>query len=253
MVCLVSGFLVGVICVKKTTQLRKLLEKGMKGELIVIPEANDVMMARNVEANGFKAVYMTGYGLTVNFFGIPSTRLLTLSERAYQACRYAYAVDIPIIADGDIGYGNYISIKLAVQEFETSGVAAIQIDDKEFYPTHDALSGSDLIGAGIMVEKIQTAVAARRDKDFVIVACTYAKPSLGVEEVIKRVNLYQKAGADVLAIGCEESIKKLGCLLDFKLPVMALVLGKSRNLSLTVEELQLQGYCLAVVDVNKKH
>ena len=232
---------------KATTQLRKLLEKGRKGKILVAPGAHDALSARLVEAAGFPAVYLTGYGAAASLLGQPDVGLLTLSEMAYQARRFAEAVNIPVIADGDTGFGNVVNVQRAVREYEAAGVAAIQLEDQVAPKKCGHMLGREVVPAEEMVGKIQAAVAARRDKDFVILARTDARTNHGIEEAIRRGKLYEKAGADVLFIESPESEKEMKMITgSFQVPVLANMLEKGRTPLKSVSELQQIGYDLVI-------
>jgi carboxyvinyl-carboxyphosphonate phosphorylmutase len=233
--------------VKATTQLRQLLEKSKKGEILVAPGAHDALSARLVEAAGFNAVYMTGYGASASLLGRPDVGLLTLSEMANQAHRFASAVSIPVIADGDTGFGNAINVQRAVREYEAAGVAAIQLEDQVAPKKCGHMLGREIISAEEMVGKIQAAVEARQDPDFVILARTDARTNHGIEEAIRRGKMYEEAGADVLFIESpenEEEMKRITS--SFHVPVLANMLEKGRTPLKSTQELQEIGYNLVI-------
>ncbi|MDR3349813.1 MAG: isocitrate lyase/PEP mutase family protein [Acidaminococcales bacterium] len=232
---------------KATTQLRKLLEKGQRGEILVAPGAHDALSARLVEAAGFNAVYLTGYGAAASLLGQPDVGLLTLSEMAYQARRFAGAVNIPVIADGDTGFGNAVNVQRAVREYEAAGVAAIQLEDQVAPKKCGHMLGREVVPAEEMAGKIQAAADARKDKDFVIVARTDARTDHGIEEAIRRGKLYEKAGADVLFIESPESEEEMKQITDsFDAPVLANMLEKGRTPLKSARELQAIGYAIVI-------
>jgi carboxyvinyl-carboxyphosphonate phosphorylmutase len=232
---------------KSTTQLRRLLERGEKGEILVAPGAHDALSARLVEAAGFDAVYLTGYGAAASLLGQPDVGLLTMSEMAYQARRFASAVNIPVIADGDTGFGNAVNVQRAVREYEAAGVAAIQLEDQVAPKKCGHMLGREVVPAEEMVGKIQAAVDVRKDKDFVILARTDARTDHGIAEAIRRGKLYEKAGADVLFVESPESEEEMKQITSsFAVPVLANMLEKGRTPLKSVEELQSLGYDLVI-------
>ncbi|MEN6412303.1 MAG: isocitrate lyase/PEP mutase family protein [Veillonellales bacterium] len=232
---------------KSTTQLRHLLEKSNKGEILVAPGAHDALSARLVEAAGFNAVYMTGYGASASLLGKPDVGLLTLSEMANQAHRFASTVSVPVIADGDTGYGNAVNVQRSVREYEAAGAAAIQLEDQVAPKKCGHMLGREIIAAEEMVGKIQAAVEARKDKDFVILARTDARTNYGIEEAIRRGKLYQEAGADVLFIESPENVDEMKRITSsFQVPVLANMLERGRTPLLTTQELQAIGYNLVI-------
>jgi 2-methylisocitrate lyase-like PEP mutase family enzyme len=153
----------------KTKRLRELLNKP---GIISTPGAYDVWSARLVEKAGFPAVYMTGYGAAVSVIGQPDIGLITMTEMAIHAKNIASAVDIPVIADADNGYGGILNVIRTVQEYERGGVAAIQLEDQVFPKRCGHMEGKELIPMEEMVAKVRAAVHARKSEDLVIIART---------------------------------------------------------------------------------
>jgi len=178
-------------------RLRELLARP---EPLVAPGAYDALSARLIEQAGFDAVYMTGFGTTASLIGRPDVGLLTGSEMVDNARRIVAAVDVPVIADADTGYGNAINVVRTVQLYEQAGVAGIQLEDQVLPKKCGHMSGKALIGADEMAGKIRAAVEARRDPDLVVIARTDAVAVLGLEEAIGRAKAFADAGADLLFV-----------------------------------------------------
>src|SRR5246127_584726 len=136
--------------------------------MVVAPGAYDCITAKLIEQAGFPAVYMTGAGPAATL-GYPDFGLITMSEMVANAGRIAAAVELPVIADADTGYGNELNVFRTVREFETSRVAGIHIEDQEFPKKCGHLDGKQIIPREAFAAKIRAAVAARRDKDFVVI------------------------------------------------------------------------------------
>ncbi|WP_273844053.1 isocitrate lyase/PEP mutase family protein [Rubrobacter calidifluminis] len=183
-------------------RLRELLESG---GLVAAPGVYDALGARLVEEAGFPAVYMTGFGSAAALGGMPDVGLLTMSEMVENARRIAQAVDIPLIADADTGYGNPLNVIRAVKSYESSGVAAIHIEDQVFPKKCGHLSGKQVVPVEEMVQKVRAAIYAREDQDFVIIARTDARAVEGLGRAIERARAYREAGADVLFVEAVES------------------------------------------------
>ena len=172
---------------------------------LVAPGAYDALSARLIEQAGFDAVYMTGFGTTASLIGRPDVGLLSGAEMVDNARRIVSAVDVPVIADADTGYGNAINVVRTVQLYEQAGVAGIQLEDQVMPKKCGHMSGKLLIGADEMVGKLRAAVEARRDPDLVIIARTDAvavtgagrrdRPGAGVRRGRRRHAL--RRGADV--------------------------------------------------------
>ena len=178
-------------------RLRELLARP---EPLVAPGAYDALSARLVEQAGFDVVYMTGFGTTASLAGRPDVGLLTGTEMVDNARRIAAAVDVPVIADADTGYGNAINVVRTVQAYEQAGVAGIHIEDQVMPKKCGHMSGKAVIPADEMVGKIRAAVAARRDSDFLLIARTDAAAVEGLSAAIDRARAYADAGADVLFV-----------------------------------------------------
>jgi 2-methylisocitrate lyase-like PEP mutase family enzyme len=169
-------------------------------EPLVAPGAYDALSARLVEQAGFDVVYMTGFGSTASLVGRPDVGLLTGTEMVDNARRIAAAVDVPLIADADTGYGNAINVVRTVQAYEQAGVAGIHIEDQVMPKKCGHMSGKAVIPAEEMVGKLRAAVAARRDPAFLLIARTDAAAVEGLDAALDRARAYAEAGADVLFV-----------------------------------------------------
>jgi carboxyvinyl-carboxyphosphonate phosphorylmutase len=167
---------------------------------LVAPGAYDALSARLVEQAGFDVVYMTGFGTTASLIGRPDVGLLSGTEMVDNARRIAAAVDVPVIADADTGYGNAVNVLRTVREYEQAGVAGLHLEDQVHPKKCGHMSGKAVIGADEMVGKIEAAVAARRDPDLVLIARTDAAAVEGTDAAIARARRYREAGADVLFV-----------------------------------------------------
>jgi 2-methylisocitrate lyase-like PEP mutase family enzyme len=167
---------------------------------VVIPGAYDAVSAKLVERAGFPAVYMTGYGTSASRLGLPDLGFAGLAEMADQARQLAAAVDIPLIADADTGYGNALSVRRAVQQYEAAGVAALHLEDQVAPKRCGHLTGHEVIPRGEFAGKIRAAVEARSDPDLLIIARTDAISAVDFDEALRRGEAALKAGADMLFI-----------------------------------------------------
>lgn len=193
---------------KKTTRSRKLVEAK---EILIAPGVYDGISARLVQAMGFQACAISGAALSNSVLGKPDIGLMGLTENLNQTRNIANAVDIPVHADGDTGYGNAVNVYFTVQAFEQAGVTTLMLEDQLWPKRCGHMKGKQVIDAAEMVKKIEAAVAARKDPDFCIKARTDAAGVLGIDEAIRRANLYADAGADLLladALLSREDIKR---------------------------------------------
>ncbi len=176
---------------------------------VLAPGAYDTLSARLVEAAGFPALYMTGFGTAASVLGRPDVGLLGMSEMVEHARRIVQAVGVPVIADADTGYGNPLNVIRTVQEYEAAGVAAIHIEDQVAPKKCGHMEGKQVIPAGEMVEKLRAAVEARHSPDFLIIARTDARAVEGMASALERARRYREAGADVLFVEAPQSEEEI--------------------------------------------
>ncbi len=184
------------------TDLRERFEAG---EMVLAPGCYDALGARLVEEAGFPAAYMTGFGSAASRLGRPDIGLMTLPEMVDNARRIAQAIDIPVIADADTGYGNSLNVIRTVHEYEAAGVSAIHLEDQVMPKKCGHMDGKQVVPAGEMAAKVSAAVAARRSPDFLIIARTDARAVEGLDAALHRARVYRDAGADVLFIEAPQS------------------------------------------------
>ncbi len=184
---------------KKTTKLKSLL---INNEFFVLPGGGCALHAKIAEATGFKVAYMSGMNTCATIFGVPDAGLLTMNEMAENAHRMANAINIPLVADADQGFGNAINAYRTVQEYIKADVAGIHIEDQTSPKRCGFVKGKQLVSIEEAVGKFEAAMAAKNelDPDFVIIARCDARTAVGggLDEVIKRLNAYKKAGVDML-------------------------------------------------------
>jgi len=178
----------------RAASLRELLARD---EPILAPGAYDALSARLIEAAGFDAVYMTGFGTAAGLLGRPDVGLLDMSEMVGNARRIVEAVGVPVIADADTGYGNPLNVIRTVHEYEQAGVSAIHIEDQVTPKKCGHMDRKQLVPPEEMVAKLRAAVAARRT-DLVLIARTDARAVEGVDAALRRARQYREAGADMV-------------------------------------------------------
>lgn len=180
---------------------RRLRERLASGPVIIAPGVYDAYGARFVEQAGYEAVYLTGNGVSASLLGRPDVGLVDLTTITGHARRIAACADLPLICDADTGYGNAVNVRRTVEEFEAAGVAAIHIEDQASPKRCGQLPGArPVIEFAEAVGKIEAAVAARRDPDFIIIARTDSAEERGLDEAIRRGRAFRKAGADVIFV-----------------------------------------------------
>ena len=163
-----------------------------------MPGAINALSARLIESMGFDAMYLSGAVLANSVGGVPDVGLMTLTEAEAHAKAIARVTTIPIIADADTGYGEADNTARTVRVMEEAGVSGIHLEDQVFPKRCGHLEGKELVPAEHFCEKIQAAAQAKSSDDFVLIARTDARGVVGIEETIRRANLYIEAGADAV-------------------------------------------------------
>ena len=187
-------------------ELRELLGRG---ETFLVPGAYNALVARVLELEGFPVLYAGGYAAAAANYALPDIGLVTQTEMVDHIARIVGAVDLPIIADADTGFGELTNTARAVREYESAGVAAIQLEDQVFPKRCGHMEGKRVVPTDAMVEKIRAALAARSIADTVIIARTDAIAVTGLEDAIRRLRAYEAAGADVLFPDAPRSVKEM--------------------------------------------
>jgi 2-methylisocitrate lyase-like PEP mutase family enzyme len=182
--------------VKPTAKLRELLARP---GCLLAPGVYNGMFARQVEHEGFDALYVTGFG-TAASLGYPDVGLVSETEMVTTMRYIAGAVTIPVIADADTGYGNPINVARAVKEYEQAGVAALHLEDQVFPKKCGFFEGKMVVPRDEHVQKIRAALDARDDRDFVIIARTDALAVNGWDDTVERAKAYRDAGADLVFV-----------------------------------------------------
>lgn len=162
-----------------------------------LPGVFNPLVAKIAERLGFRAVYLSGGALSAGY-GVPDIGLLTLTEFVQAAQLTAQATRLPLLCDADTGFGEALNVERSVRLFEAAGVAGIHLEDQEFPKRCGHLSGKSVVAPEVMVAKIRAAVAARRDRDFVVMARTDAKAVHGFDDAVRRARMYLEAGADAI-------------------------------------------------------
>jgi 2-methylisocitrate lyase-like PEP mutase family enzyme len=212
----------------------------------VVPGAYDSLTARLVEQAGFEAVYLTGGGYS-RASGYPDLGLLSLTENAIFIGRTVEAVEIPVIADADTGYGNAINVIRTVREYEKSGVAGFHIEDQVSPKKCGHYEGKEVIPKAEMIGKIKAAVDTRQDADLVIIARSDARAVEGLNAAIDRVNAYLEAGADVGFVEAPQSVDELRVVgRSVRGPALVNVFEGGKTPMLGAKELEAMSFRLGI-------
>jgi carboxyvinyl-carboxyphosphonate phosphorylmutase len=221
-------------------------------EPVLAPGAYDALSARMVEQAGFPAVYMTGFGTSASVLGRPDVGLLTMSEMVGNARRITQAVDVPVIADADTGYGNPLNVIRTVQEYELAGVSAIHIEDQVAPKKCGHMENKQVIPAAEMTEKIRAAVEGRTSDDFLIIARTDARAVEGLDAALRRARAYREAGADTLFIEApqtEEEIAQIARAFT-NVPLLFNWAEGGKTPPMRLEQLQELGYRIIIFPIS---
>ncbi len=216
--------------------------------LFLAPGAFDCVGARLVEAAGFPALYVTGAGISMSALGAPDVGALSFGEILDRVRRICDVVSIPVIADGDTGFGGPLNVIRTVREFERAGVSAIQIEDQEWSKKCGHEPGRVIAPVETMVMRIRAAVEARRDPDFVVIARTDARAGEGLDAAVNRARAYRDAGADVIFVESPQSEAELAAIgrAFAGVPLLANMVEGGRTPILPAARLQELGFRLAI-------
>jgi carboxyvinyl-carboxyphosphonate phosphorylmutase len=225
--------------------LREMLSRP---EPVLAPGAYDALSARLVEQTGFDAVYMTGFGTSASLLGRPDVGLLTFSEMVDNSRRLVQAVEVPVIADADNGYGSPINVIRSVKEYEAAGVSAVHIEDQVMPKKCGHMEGKQVIEASEMVEKVRAAVEARHSEDFVIIARTDARAVEGMDGALERARLYRDAGADALFVEAPRSKEEVAAVAEAfpDVPLLFNWLEGGETPPVSLERLKELGFSLII-------
>ena len=217
--------------------VRKLLQD--KSKPLVMPGVYDAIGAKIVEKVGFEAMFQTGYGTSATLFGMPDYGFIGSTETVDNARRICHAVSTPVIVDADTGYGNALSVWKLVQELEEVGASGIFLEDQRWPKRCGHMQGKEVIQKDEYAEKLQAALDARSNKDFIIVARTDARAIEGLDNAIERGLYYKKIGADAIFIEAPKTIKEMK------------IIGESINAPLVAN--MIEGGAPPIISKSKLH
>jgi 2-methylisocitrate lyase-like PEP mutase family enzyme len=229
------------------TQAARFRELLRRDGMVVAPGAYDCITARLIERAGFDAVYMTGAG-TAATLGYPDFGIVTMSEMVANAGRIAAAVDLPVIADADTGYGNELNTVRTVREYETAGVAGIHIEDQGFPKKCGHLEDKEIVPREDWLAKIRAAASARRSPDFLIIARTDSRAVAGFDEAVARANAALATGAEMAFVEAPQTLEEVAAVPRLvKGPCLLNVVRGGKTPDLDLGEAEQMGYKLAIV------
>ncbi len=227
--------------------MKSLKQRLNSEEILIAPGVFDMISAKVADDVGCESLYMTGYGVVASHLGLPDAGLATFTDMVSRVDRIANGISVPLIADGDTGYGGLLNVQHTVRGYERAGAAAIQIEDQEFPKKCGHVKGRRVIPVEDMVAKVKVAVETRDSNEFLIVARTDARTMDGLDEALRRAEAYAAAGADVLFVESPESEEEMRTICErFDTPLLANMVEGGRTPVLSKAALQEIGYALAI-------
>lgn len=214
---------------------------------VVAPGVFDMISAKVADGMGFSCLYGTGFGTVASALGVADAGIATYSDMVARMGQVARGCRTPLIADADTGYGGLLNVRHTVMGYEAAGITGIQLEDQEMPKKCGHTLGRRVIPAEEMVLKVKVAVEARKSPDFLIVARTDARTTLGLEEAIRRGRMYGEAGADIVFIESPESeaeMQEIGR--SIQKPLLANMVEGGRTPILPAQRLAEIGYAIAI-------
>ena len=215
---------------------------------LLLPCAHDALSARLIERAGFTAYSIGGFALVGSRYGIPDIGLAAFGEISAGIRDIMAATSLPVMVDGDTGYGDVKNVAHTIEGYEAMGASSIFLEDQVAPKRCGHMAGKDVIPAADMVAKIKAAVGARRNENFFIIARTDARAVHGLDEALRRGEQYLKAGVDGIFIEAPQTVKELEAIgAAFKgVPQIANMLeGGGQTPVLPPKELKALGFAMA--------
>jgi len=227
---------------------KKLREILAREKTVLVPGAYDALSAKVLKQAGFEVIYMTGSGVTASVIGMPDVGLLTMSEMVQQARNIVNATDLPVICDADTGYGNALNVIRTVREYGRAGVAGIHIEDQVTPKKCGHFEGKQVIAAEEMVKKIEAALYAREDDNFLLIARTDARSVIGLDEALRRAHRYAAAGADMIFLESPQTVEELEIIAQELqgVPLLINMVEGGKTPVLPFEELERMGFTIVL-------
>jgi len=226
----------------------KLKEMLYKGKFLSVPGVFDPLSAKVAASSGARTLYMTGYGISASLLGKPDAGLVSYREMVDRVRAICEVTELPLIADGDTGFGGLANVKQAVQGYEAAGASAIQLEDQEYPKRCGHTKNRKVIPSEDMVRKIKVAALSRASNNFLVVARTDARTEHGLAEAMHRSEAYIKAGADVLFLESPESLEEMRSIAERfpEIPKIANMVSGGKTPLLTDSELRDLGYQIVI-------
>ena len=226
----------------------KLKEMLNKGQFLSVPGVFDPLSAKVAASSGARTLYMTGYGISASLLGKPDAGLVSYREMVDRVRAICEVTELPLIADGDTGFGGLANVKQAVQGYEAAGASAIQLEDQEYPKRCGHTKNRKVIPSEDMVRKIKVAALSRASNNFLVVARTDARTEHGLAEAMHRSEAYIKAGADVLFLESPESLEEMRSIAERfpEIPKIANMVSGGKTPLLNDSEIRDLGYQIVI-------
>ncbi len=223
---------------------KKLRERLQKKEILIVPGVYDALTAKIAVAAGFESLAMGGYAIAASRLGEPDVGYLSMTEMAEALAMITRAAEVPIIADGDTGYGNALSARRTMREYEAAGAAAILLEDQVWPKRCGHMAGKQVVEAEEHAKKLRAAADAKIDPDTILIARTDARAVLGLDAAIERGRRYLDSGADALFVEAphnEWELEEIRRSFPDEI-LMANMIEGGRTPNLTAADLENMGY-----------
>ena len=230
---------------KSKISIRERLEKG--NDIIILPGVYDALTAKIAEDVGFETAFQTGYGTSASLLGMPDFGFLNAGETLENAKRIINSVNIPILVDIDTGYGNPLNVWKIVKDLVRIGAKGIFLEDQVWPKRCGHMAGKTVIPKEDYILKLQAAIDARENNEFIIVARTDSLAQFGVEEAIERGKEYKRIGADVIFIEAPKTIDEMELISkEINAPLLANMIEEGITPNLTADQLRKMGFRMVV-------
>jgi 2,3-dimethylmalate lyase len=225
----------------------KLKQMIAAGQFISAPGVFDMISTMIADRMKFPALYVTGYGVSASHLGLPDAGVMTYTDMESRVRQIAQGASTPVIADADTGYGGLLNVRHTVRGYEAAGVTAIQIEDQEYPKKCGHTPGRRVVPLQDMIAKIKVASDNRSSDDFLIIARTDSRTSLGIDEALRRGEAFAEAGADVVFIEAPESIEEMQMINDrIGKPTLANMVSGGRTPVLPSAKLAELGFAIGI-------
>ena len=233
--------------IRRTTRFRQLVESD---DILLLPGVHDALSARIAEQAGFQAITAGGYAASATLLGRPDTSQLSQTEMADFYWRLCDAVDIPVVGDGDTGFGNITNAARTVRLYERAGLTGFFIEDQVYPKRCGHMAGKAVVPVEEMLGKLKAALDARVDSDLVIMARTDALAVNGIDDALERMALYREAGADLLFVEAPRSVEDMHRICrELDGPCLANMIEGGLTPCLPLAELASIGFAVATYPV----